>query len=307
MALRAIKPRIRKPKRAKILVYSKEKVGKTRFACGFPNSYFIDSEDGAIRDQYQTLLEKGNSMYFGKAEGSLDFFTVLREIKELALSKHGYKTLTIDSFSKLYNTTRAIAEEKIGSAYGADKKEANKPARQLIRWLDAMDMNVILTCHRIGDYKGIGNDRQLVGWTFDGFDKLGYELDLLLEAVKEGENRYFIVRGSRVENMPEGMTGPLEYSTFAKLYGEEIIEKEAIPIVLVTPTQLQNFKELLETNEISHEKADEWLRKTNANADSWEEITFEQMNTWIEYLKGKAKKSEEIDKESKAIIAESKG
>jgi len=141
---------------------------KTIFGAGFPKSYFIDTESGATREQYQKALEASGGTYFGHEQGSLDFKTVLSEIKELATTKHEYRTLIIDSFSKLYNTARSVAEERVGNSYGADKKEANKPARQLIRWIDQIDMNVILICHRMGDYQGTGDNRSLVGYTFDG-------------------------------------------------------------------------------------------------------------------------------------------
>lgn len=85
MALKAIKPKLVKPKRPKTIIFGREKVGKSLFAAGFPNTYYIDTEAGATRDQYQKALEASGGMYFGQEQGALDFKTVLNEIKNSQL------------------------------------------------------------------------------------------------------------------------------------------------------------------------------------------------------------------------------
>jgi len=94
----------------------------------------------------------------------------------------------------------------------------------------------------------------------------------LIEAIKEGDNRFFVVRASRVLQMPEGMRGPLTYGSFAKVYGETIIEKEQEPVIMSSQEQIAEFNKLIETNEIGKDKQEEWLKKTNANADSWSDV-----------------------------------
>src|SRR5689334_16532920 len=129
--LRAKKPEVVKVAKPKFLISGKSGVGKTWFALEFPGVYYIDTEGGAVREQYREKLIKSGGVYMGKDEGSQDFQTVIEEIKALATTKHEYKTLVIDSFSHLYNLAAAIAEEKIGNEFGRDKKEANRPTRQL--------------------------------------------------------------------------------------------------------------------------------------------------------------------------------
>jgi hypothetical protein len=285
--LRAVKPEVKEISRTKMLLYGREKVGKTTFALSFPKVYYIDTESGAVRPQYQEALIKSGGVYFGQKEGSLDFKTVLEEIIALATEKHDYKTLVIDSFSKLYNTARAVAEEdaRIGSAFGADKKEANRPTRQLIRWLDKLDMNVILICHRLDKWEGSGNDRKITGSTFDGYDKLAYELDLLIEAVKLGQDRKFMVKASRIEQMAEGTIGELNFTAFAQVYGMEKITKEQAPFVAATPEQVGIVHEIIKKHNVSEEQVKKWLQRVNA--EDWSEAPKESVQKFIDYYNSK--------------------
>jgi DNA polymerase III delta prime subunit len=187
MALKAVKPEIVKPSKPKFLISGPSGVGKTTFGLEFPKPYLIDVEGGAVREQYTKKLIASGGAYFGKEQGSQDFKLVIEEIKALATSKHDYKTLIIDSFTKLYNMAAAIAEETVGNDFGRDKKEANKPTRQLIRWLEKIDMTVILICHMKPKYERQGKEIVYAGTTFDGWDKLEYDLDLWIEIHKTGK------------------------------------------------------------------------------------------------------------------------
>jgi hypothetical protein len=280
--LRAVKPEVKEIGRSKMILYGREKVGKTTFALTFPAVYYIDTEGGAVREQYQEQLAKSGGAYFGQAQGSLDFKTVLEEIETLATEKHGFKTLVIDSFSKLYNTARAIAEEdtKIGAAFGADKREANRPARQLIRWLDKLDMNVILICHKLDQWGGQGKDRQIVGTTFDGYDKLAYELDLLVEAVKVGHDRKFMVKASRIMQMPEGLIADLNFSVFAEAFGIAKLTKDQTVYVKATAEQVGQMREIIKRENLSEEKISKWLQ--TMNCESTFEIPSERAQAFIE-------------------------
>ena len=102
MTLKAKQPEAVKVSKPKFLISGESGVGKTFFALDFPKPYLIDTESGATRPQYQEKLKKSKGVYFGKDEGSQDFNIVIEEIKELAKTKHEYKTLIIDSFSYLY-------------------------------------------------------------------------------------------------------------------------------------------------------------------------------------------------------------
>ena len=47
--------------------------GKTYFSLNWPAPYFIDTESGAIREQYVKRLKETEALYFGPKQGSQDF------------------------------------------------------------------------------------------------------------------------------------------------------------------------------------------------------------------------------------------
>ena len=106
MGLKAVKPEIVKPSKPKFMISGKSGVGKTQFALSFEKPYIIDTEGGAVREQYMNKLVEGKGAYFGKEQGSQDFKLVIEEIKSLATTKHEYKTLVLDSFSNLRQRLR---------------------------------------------------------------------------------------------------------------------------------------------------------------------------------------------------------
>lgn len=290
MSLKAVKPEIVKPSKPKFLVSGKSGVGKTLFAMGFDTPYVIDVEGGAVRPQYMSRLIEGKGAYFGKEQGSQDFKLVIDEIRQLATTQHSYKTLVIDSFSKLYNMAAAIAEESVGNDFGRDKKEANKPTRQLMRWLEKIDMNVILICHQKDKWERKGKEVVYTGTTFDGWDKLEYDLDLWIEIQKVGKERSFVVKKSRIEAFVEGMEFPLEHKKFAELYGEEIIKAPVQPLIMASAEQVAEIKKLVELVRLDPEIIDKWMKK--AGAEDWEEMSSEQIKKCISFVKGKLKDAE---------------
>ncbi len=172
MALKGKQAEEVKPSKPKFMIYGESGVGKTMFGLSFPRPYLIDTEGGAVREQYQAKLKKVGGAYFGKEEGSQDFKAVINEVRELCTTKHEYKTLIIDSFTYLYMLEAAEAEAKGGSDFGRDKKAANVPTRQLISQLEKCDLNVILVCHSKQSWERRGKDIINTGTTFDDMKNL---------------------------------------------------------------------------------------------------------------------------------------
>jgi hypothetical protein len=285
MALKAVKPEIVEASKPKMLVSGRSGVGKSMFSLKFPNPYLIDTEGGAIRSQYKETLIGSGGAYFGKEQGSQNFEDVINEIKELATTKHNYKTLIIDSFSHLYNMAASIAEEKMGNEFGRDKKEANRPSRQLLRWLENLDMTTILICHSRDKWERRGRDIINTGTTFDGFDKLEYILDLWLEVEKTGDERSFVVRKSRISSFVEGKSLPLDYKVFSDIYGREIIQKPVTPVEMASDEETSEIVKLLEIVKIDPALPEKWLEK--AGVESWSEMKKDQAQKVIEFLKKK--------------------
>lgn len=283
MALKAKQPEAVEVSKPKFLISGESGVGKTFFALDFPRPYLIDVEGGATRPQYQEKLKKVGGVYFGKEEGAQDFTTVLEEIKALVTTKHDYKTLIIDSFSYLYMLEAAIAEQSVGSDFGRDKKEAQKPTKQLIRWLEKLDMTIILICHSKGKWARKGKEIYQDGTTFDGWDKMEYILDLWIEILKGGKN--FMIRKSRIESLPQDSSMPLSYKAFADVYGKDIIERDAKPAELATKAQIDRIETLIESLNIDDEQIAKWFKK--CDTDSFEEMTSKQINGLIDFLNKK--------------------
>lgn len=296
MALRAKKPSIPTTRRFKGIVFGKSGVGKTWFSLDFPDVYYVDTEGGAREAHYkQKMLDKG-IVEVTPEQGASNFDTVLDEFKTLATSRHDFRSVVLDSFSSLYLTKAAEAEEEIGSDFGKDRKAANKPTRQLVRWINRMDLNVLLICHSKEKWEnqpGAGgkSERVAVGQTFDGYDKLEYELDLMIEAVASAPNQppIGVVRKSRLREFPVGDRFPLTYDEFAKRFGREHLEKSVTPIVLATAEEVAKLRRLARAAQISDEVQAKWLQK--AQAETFEEMSQPVVQTLITFCESKVSKS----------------
>ncbi|MFA5340441.1 MAG: AAA family ATPase [Clostridia bacterium] len=282
MALRAKNPEKVTPSKPKFLISGASGIGKTFFALDFPKPYLIDCEGGASRQQYQDKLKAKGGVYLGKDEGSQDFKVVIEEIKQLIETKHDYKTLIIDSFTFLYLLEAAKAEAEIGSDFGKDKKEANKPTRQLIRWIEKLDMTVILICHAKEKWVRRGKEIVSEGTTFDGYDKLEYILDLWIEILTRGDSAKFKVKKSRIESLVQNEIYDLKYEKFAELYGKDVLEKDVIPVAMATIEQVERINKLIEIVKIDAETVEKWFSK--ADVENWAEMTGEQIQKCIDFL-----------------------
>lgn len=284
--LKAVEPKTAEPKKPKILVYGKPGAGKTWASLDFPGCYYIDTEGGANLNHYTDKLKKSGGVYMGPDHGSLDFDTVIEQIQALATEDHSFKTVVIDSISKLYNTAITVEAERLGDkdAFGASKKPAIAKMRTLINWLSRIDMNVILISHEKSEWgMDKAGQRVEIGTTFDAWDKLEYELDLCINVVKAGPVRTARVRKSRLEGFPDASVFPWSYADFAKLYGKDVIEKKSEALVLATQEQLTEMERLLSVVKLPDGQEDKWLKA--ANVDGWDEMTSERITKAIDHIK----------------------
>lgn len=287
MALKGIKPEIVKASKPKFMLSGKAGTGKTMFALNFPKVYLIDTEMGATREQYVKKLQAEEGAYLGPEQGSQDFREVINQVRELATTSHPFKTLVIDSFSKLYNLECAAAEERVGSDFGKDKREANKPTRQLIRWLERLDMSVVLICHQKDKWERRERELIMAGSTFDGFPKMEYDLDLWLETKLAGNKRYGTVVKSRIDAFPVGVDIVLDFPTFEKLYGAAIVEGSVKPITLASAEQVSEIKRIVDLLKIPEEDIDKLLAKGQAVEIA--DLSKDNAAKFLEYLTRKLK------------------
>lgn len=283
--LKAVSPEFVTPKKPIFILSGDWAVGKSWFMLDFPKVFYIDTEAGITQPAYIKKLRDSGGMYMGKEQGSQDFDTVIEQVKELATTKHDFQTLCIDSFTKLYNITAAEAEESVGNKYGADKKEAQKPTRQLQLWMDKCDMTIGLVHHSKAEWK---NGAPTGVSVFDGYLKMAFELDLWLEMQLLGKNRTMTVRKSRLANFIMGNSYPADYENFSKLFGREIIEKPSVPLVVATQDQLKEINHLIALFNISKEDQAKSLKKYEV--ESFDELSTEQASKILDALKSKLTK-----------------
>ena len=289
--LKAKNPLETKPGKIKALEFGKSGTGKTWLAMDFPRPFYIDSESGAKLKHYQEKLKRAGGGYFGIEDGALDFPTVIEQVQALATEKHAYQTVCFGSITKLYQTAIANEQEKLGAkdVFGASKKPAIAFMRHLINWIQRLDMNVLFEAHETTEW-GINPKsgmREEIGNQPDVWDKLIYELDLTLRIEKRGSSRVAVVKKSRLLGFPEGDTFPLEYAVFAERYGKDFIESAVKPIVLATDGMVTEIIQLLEVVKVTEKEIEKILSK--ANAESWTELSVEQAESTIKWLKGKIK------------------
>lgn len=283
--LRGVTPEDVKQQKPKILIFGAGGVGKTWVSLEWPKVYYIDTEGGADQQHYIEKLRKAGGVYMGPDQGSQDFNVVLDEIQTLATTQHDYQTLVIDSFSKLYNIVRGNVADSGKDDFGKDKKEANKPSRRLINWIDRIRMNVVLICHEAPAWSG----GQQAGTTFDGFDKLSYELDLLLNVQLRGSGsgakRVAIVKKSRLLGFPMGEEFEWTFDSVADRYGRDAIYESTKPIELATEEQVAEIHSLLAQVTLTPDWTENTL--TKAKASRWEEVDRDKAAKVIEFLKAK--------------------
>jgi len=284
--LKAVAPKAAKPSKPKILIFGKPGVGKTWSALDFPNVYYIDTEGGADMGHYTTKLEQSGGVYLGIEQGSLDFTTVLGQVMALATEKHPYKTVVIDSITKIFNNEITKEAEKLDgqgkkNEFGIDKKPAVALMKRLVSWLQRLDMNVVMIAHE----KPLWFKGEQIGETFDCWDKLEYELHLALQIVKQGGSRVARVRKSRLLGFEDASTFAWSYQDFAERYGRDIIEGTVSQLVLATEKQVEDLRKLMDTIQLPEGQMAKWL--TAANAETINDIDTEKADALIKHIRTK--------------------
>jgi hypothetical protein len=285
--LKAKSPELVKPGKIKAVLYGVSGVGKTTLALSFPAPYYFDVEGGAKGPQYRELLRKSGGGYMGPEDGTLSFDTLIEQMQALATEKHGYKTLIVDSLTKLFQTTIAAEAERLGDkdAFGASKKPAVAAMRRLVMWTTRLDMNVWFVCHEAAEWGMVNGQRAEVGRVADVWDKLIYELDLAVQAVKRGPQRLAVVKKSRLTAFPDADVFPLDYAEFAARHGKETVEGDVATVALATPDQIAEVRKLLELVRVAEADIEKGFNK--AGVSSWEEMTTEQIAAWQSFLRKK--------------------
>lgn len=285
--LKAKAPELIKQGKIKAVLYGVSGVGKTTLALSFPAPYYFDVEGGAKGPQYRELLKKSGGAYLGPEDGTLSFDTLIEQMQALATEKHGFKTLIVDSLTKLFQSTIAAEAERLGDkdAFGASKKPAIAAMRRLVMWASRLDMNIWFICHETAEWGIVNGQRAEIGRVADVWDKLIYELDLAVHATKRGPQRVALVKKSRLTGFPDADSFPLDYAEFAARHGKESVEASSETITLALPEQVAEVTKLLDLVKTDPADIQKWFDK--ANVAAWPEMTSDQIGKVIEFLRKK--------------------
>lgn len=290
--LLAVAPESVQPKKPKVLIFGPAGVGKTWVSLDFPGVFYCDTEGGAERDHYREKLRASGGKYYGPEQGSLDFDTTIGQMEALATEKHEFKTVVFDSGTKLFATAISDEQVRLGDldAFGASKKKPIQQMKRLIRWMNRADMNVIIIAHEKDVWgKNDKGQQEVIGKSFDCWDKLEYELDLVLRISKIGSGdaakRFAHVGKSRLIGFPEGARFDWSYASFAERYGKDVIEKEVVPVVMATADEVAEIQRLLTVVKMPEGTVEKWLGKSGA--ESFDEMSSENIQACIAHLKGK--------------------
>lgn len=269
--LKAVKPEAIQ-KRLKIFLYGPAGSGKTMASIQFPSPYLIDCERGAENEQYVAALKAANGAYLQTS----DLAEITDQVLALMHESHPYRSLIVDPLTVAYNnaldeqaTQLAQADGGDGMEFGRHKRVPDRAVRRLLGMMYRLDMNVVITSHEKIHYKKVGSSFEVIGTTYDCFNKLDYMFDLVLATEKRGQERVAIVRKSRIEAFPEGDVFPLSYAAIADRYGRNVLERGAEPVTLATAEQVARLTQLVETVRISPEKENaeivqKWLDAADA-------------------------------------------
>ena len=276
MALRAKEPSASE-RRLKLFMYGDAGVGKTTASCMMPSPYIIDSERGT--DNYSELIKSSGGAVFQ----TTDVEEVIEEIRALSVEQHDYKTLVIDPVSPLYFDLVERMEEQVGNEWGKHYQEAGKHMKRLVNLLMRLDMNVIVTAHAKPEY---GDDMKKIGTTFDGWKRLPYIFDLVLQLDKPTPSKRFArVVKTRINGFPDGETFPWNFEELTKRYSEEELERTAVAIEVATSEQVGFIKSFSEVMVDGGDFIDKCLKK--AGVDYVSDLSIEQAEKMLTAMKKK--------------------
>ena len=148
--------------------------------------------------------------------------------------------------------------------------------------LTRIDMNVIITAHAKNEY---GDNLAVLGQTFDGYKKLDYLFDLVIEIKKQGSDRIGFVKKSRIKSFAEGSNFIFNYENISAKYGASILEKESSFEVLATKEQVEKVHKLIEVFNVPEEQVKKWLSKAKSN--SFNDMNTDVIQKCIDHLEAK--------------------
>jgi hypothetical protein len=230
----------------------------------FPNAYVIDGERGT--DHYGDVIRKANSVVLHTTSHN----EVVDQLRSLLSEEHPYRTLVIDPISTIYSDLLDESEQRVGNMNARHFGEAQKYMKRTANLMTALDMNIVVTAHAKPEY---GPNMARLGNTFDGWRRLPYVFDVVVELMRQGKQRVARVVKTRIETFPDGEVFPWSYDEIKQRYDEATLEREAEHVDLASEDQVMRLRRLL--SQLSPEriealKIDRWFAK--AGVSDWSDM-----------------------------------
>ncbi|MBU1073153.1 ATP-binding protein [bacterium] len=235
-------------RRLKLFLWGDTGVGKTTLALRFPHPVVID-------------MEGGTEHYGGDFEFDVLKATtadeVIAAVDWLLVHPHEYRTLVIDPITVFWDALqskwRAIflrrnrgGKGHNGEYYTLQPKDwvtLKYEFKDLLRKLIRLDMNVIVTARQKAQYADTGFMR-VIGETFDGEKSLPYLFDTILHLYRD-DGRFMAENiKDRTNKLPHGHF-KVSYEEIERCLGADSLAREAIPLSLATPNQVEHIRQFV--------------------------------------------------------------
>lgn len=226
----------------RILVYGEAGTRKTRFALTFPRNAYINADQGGD-DYYEEFSEN-----LALVSDSITFTEVLEDIDEIESNLDDIDTITIDSWTKIYENQQHVAlrvvEQRARKAgrlvegeglsqkeWGNIKLNAEKLASKTLGFKRDGKTVIIIAegkdeTEAIIDAQG-NTTRKKVGITFNAQKDFDFDFDIVIEMVRDPKTKKTIggrVIKDRLGVIPEGEI--VENPTY-EIWAEEIEKKRS--------------------------------------------------------------------------------
>lgn len=249
-------------RRIKMLIFGESGIGKTFFSLHAPGIAMIDTERGT--DHY------GKFTTFDRIQTS-SYVKIMALIDELLENPEKYKTLIIDSISALYNSMVAEREAfmriKLGKsdyvAQAADYRVVSSQIKALILKLNALDMNIFIIARSSAKYDK-NEFMKVIGTKADGPEKILYEVDTIIEVIREGEKRIAITFKDRTNQLPP--TWEFSWANFTEYVNMEQLNRD--PIIINQIKSLEDISPRKTTVKFNNKE----IKTAGVNADSLKKL-----------------------------------
>ncbi len=274
------------PKKLKLFLYGPSGSGKTTLSLQFPKPVVLDLEGGT--DLY------GESFDFDVLRAT-NADEIMQAVQWLLTHEHQYKTLVIDPITIYWDSLQKKWSDiflrrnrgtkghrhEFYDLQPRDWMTLKSELKDLIRKLISLDMTVIVTARQKTQYAD-GSFMKAIGETFDGEKSLPYLFDTIVKLYRDDKGRFLgeCIK-DRSNKLPPGEF-ECSYTLFEKLFGKEVLTRNAKPITFATDEQKNRLKILFLDMHFPMDAINK--RLTAYDAETIDDLTFENAEIIINKL-----------------------